>query len=188
MKTYFNLRPMQIAMLAMIAILILPLYAGCKKSETDMQVNIEVEFNLLNDVGIVSTIFNEDDNFRFQFVIRNNTSTQIKFDPNFIGDDFFRVFRAEPQGGLVSMGKPYQNAFCQFGLGQFIIAPDTEYRFEIPWIPEEGNSYQPFCLVNKNDPLPKGKYWTSVEGPIHFFDEDRTITYESRFVIDFEIK
>lgn len=168
-------------------IIIIALFVGTACSKQDAPLQVEATFQLLNEAGQSTTVFSEGENFQFLFVIRNKTVSQLNFSPDFMGDDFFRVFRSE-QGGFVSMGKPYQNAFCQFGVGQFIIAPGEEYRFNIPWVPEDGNNYYPFCLTNKNDPLSKGKYRTAIEKPIHVTYEGGAITIAERFVIDFEIK
>jgi len=168
-------------------IIIIVLFAGIACSKQDVPLNVEAAFQLLNEAGQPATVYNEGESFQFLFVIRNKTGMQLTFNPDFIEEDFFRVFRLE-QSGFVSMGKPYQNAFCQFGVGQFIIAPGEEYRFNIPWVPEDGNNYYPFCLTNKNDPLSKGKYRTAIEKPIHVTYEGGAITIAERFVIDFEIK
>lgn len=149
---------------------------------------IELEFNILNEESTISRVFKTAENFQFQFIIRNNSSSQISFDPGFIDEDFFRVFETKFNGDSVSIGQPYKNLFCTFTGSHFVIHPNSEYRFEIPWSPLEDNCCPPFCLINKNTLLEKGKYKTIINGPFNFIVNGESLSMNEAFTIDFEIK
>ncbi|MEC3878751.1 hypothetical protein [Parapedobacter sp. 10938] len=165
--------------------LLLCIQMACEKKEANQP--IEMAFNLLKEDGEPSTTFKEGENFRFLFVIRNNSSSPINFDPTFVGEIFFKVFRIDSQEGLISVGKPYQNVFCSFDGMQFVISPNSEYRFEIPWTPPQDNCCLPFCLISKNDPLSPGSYRTTIEGPFNFTYDNESFTIDEKYSINFEI-
>lgn len=159
---------------------------GCQKEGLDLPV--ELEFQLLDEKGNPSIVFQEGKNLRFYFVIRNKASVDIGYSPSFIDDDFFKVYRIDTSEGDVSIGKPYSNVFCEFSGSSFIIPSGDDRRFEIPWSPPEDFCCPPFCKVNKNPLLPRGKYKTSIEGPFTFTYLEKTISIRDRFEIIFEIK
>lgn len=159
---------------------------ACQKEKAILPV--EVEFDLLDENGVSSKIFNEGENFRFQLILRNNSSSQISFKPTFIDDDFFRVFETKSNSSPVLVGAPYQSVFCTYIGDHFVIPPDSEYRFEIPWNPSEHHCCPPFCLVNKSAPLAKGKFRTTINGPFDFIIDGELTSINKVLNIDFEIK
>lgn len=169
-----------------IIILFFPLLNACQKEKTILP--IELEFNLLDENRIVSKAFKEGENFRFQLILRNNSSSQVNFKPTFIDKDFFHVFETKPNGNPASVGTPYESVFCTYVGDHFIISPDSEYRFEIPWNPSEHHCCPPFCLVNQNAPLAKGKFRTTINGPFDFIIDGELISINEALNIDFEIK
>jgi len=72
---------------------------------------IEFKFCLLNEKGEPATVFNEGENFTFQFSLKNNTKEAIPFyDYGFyVTNDFFSV-RSE----RVNFGKPFK--FLRYSL------------------------------------------------------------------------
>lgn len=158
---------------------------GCQKE--DFNLPVEFEFQLLDENGNPSTVVQEGESFSFNLVIQNRSSIAIGYDPAFIDDDFFHVYRIDISEGEVSMGKPYSNVFCEFTGSSFIIPSDDERRFKIPWIPPADFCCPPFCIANKNHPLPKGKYKTSIEGPFDFTYLEKSISITNRMEIIFEI-
>lgn len=164
---------------------LLYLQIGCEKKEVHQP--IEIAFNLLKENGEPSTAFQKGENFRFLFVIRNNSPSSVNFDPTFVDENFFNVFGDDSQEGFISVGKPYRNVFCSFDGMQFVISPNSEYRFEIPWAPPQDNCCRPFCLINKNDPLSPGDYRTTIEGPFNFTYDNESFTIDGKYSINFKI-
>ncbi len=162
------------------------LITSCGIEEYDLP--LELDFQLLDENGTSSTAFQEGQNFRFLFIIRNNSFEDIEYVPDFITDDFFRVYRIDTSEGIVSVGKPYENLFCEFGGMNFIVPSGEERHFEIPWTPFEDFCCPPFCKVNSNSVLPKGKYKTFIEGPFNFVYKEKTVSISNGFEIIFEIE
>src|SRR5690554_6607890 len=67
------------------------------ESETSVIQNtvadIEFKFCLLNEAGEQATVFNEGENFTFQFSFKNLKNDTIIVTTEFINDDFFRVYQ-----------------------------------------------------------------------------------------------
>jgi hypothetical protein len=172
----------------LLTISLIGLGVGCQdNSENDSVLFVEFEFQLLEETGDPSTVFQEGQNFRFSFVIRNQSSKNIGYSPSFIDDDFFRVYRIDTSEGEVPMGKPYSSVFCEYIGSQFVILPDDELHLEIPWIPTADFCCPPFCKVNNNSPLSKGNYKTFIEGSFNFDYEGESKTITKRFEILFTI-
>lgn len=162
------------------------LIIGCEKEKPDLP--IELDFQLLDENGVPSTVFQEGLNLRFLFIIRNKSSEDIRYIPDFINEDFFRVYRIDTSEGIVSMGKPYENLFCEFSGIHFIVPSGDERRFEIPWSPSEDFCCPPFCKVNPTLALPEGKYKTFIEGPFNFIFKEKPFSITDSFEIVFEIE
>lgn len=160
---------------------------GCTKSDPTPNYPIKISFQLLNEIGEPSIIFKEGENFRFSFIISNFSEDDVRFSPSFIDDDFFIVYRMEELGNFSPVSKPYQNIFCEFSLNQFVISPQSEYQFEIPWSPEENFCCPPFCKITNNLPLPVGIYRTSINRTIEFIIEEKLILLKYDHLIEFEI-
>lgn len=158
---------------------------GCQNETLD--VPIELEFHLLDEDNISTNLFQEGVNFRFLFTIRNKSSNDIRYVPDFINEDFFKVYKIGASEGITSMGKPYENLFCEFSGGNFIIPSGDERHFEIPWIPSEDFCCPPFCKVNVNQALPRGKYVTSIDGPFNFVYQEKQLSIDKQFEIYFEV-
>jgi hypothetical protein len=165
--------------------LIFLLNTGCQK-ET-LEVPIELELHLLDEDNVSTKLFQEGENFRFRFTIRNMSSNDIGYIPDFINEDFFRVYRLDNFEGMVSKGKPYENLFCEFSGANFLIPGGEELHFEISWIPSEDFCCPPFCKVNANPVLTKGKYFTFIEGPFNFIYQKNPVSIDKQFKIDFEV-
>ncbi|EON79172.1 hypothetical protein ADIS_0401 [Lunatimonas lonarensis] len=132
-------------------------------------------------------MFKEGENFRFSFILSNFSEDYVRFSPSFIDDDFFMVYRLEDLGNYIPISKPYHNIFCEFSLNQFLISPKGEFRFEIPWSPEENFCCPPFCKTSNNLPLPVGIYKTSINQTIEFTIEEKVIFLNYDHLIEFEI-
>lgn len=165
--------------------LIFLLNTGCLK-ET-LEVPIELEFHLLDEDNVSTKLFQEGENFRFRLTIRNKSSHDIRYVPDFINEDFFKVYKTDSSNGMASKGKPYENLFCEFSGANFLIHGGEERHFGIHWIPLEDFCCPPFCKVNVNPALPKGKYLTSIDGPFNFVYQEKPLSIHKRFEINFEV-
>ncbi len=164
------------------------LEAGCTE---DIQKNepISFEFQLLDEKGNPSTVFNEGENIVFDFQIINNTDVDCYFyQHKFNTERFLEVYSADK----VSLGKPYRSIFCD-KIGLLIIEPKSALSVKASWITDSNCCDFPYlCGVNKQSILPKGKYSTGFEGPFTFrfsgSDEDQYYIIDNiGFQINFEV-
>lgn len=141
---------------------------ACQKEEEIPDPEVEFDFKLLNEKGEPSFIFNEGENFTFQFKIITN-DTIWKFD-EFVNQDsnFFRVYKIE-NGSQFDVGTPYKSYWCN--TIEYVCGQNNPFVFELPWVTGIGENeipdqsiYPPFCMFNETALLPKGNYVT-------FFDE-----------------
>lgn len=154
---------------------------------------VEFVFRLLNEQGLQSTSFFEEENFILSFLIINKSSESFYLQ-QFRDDieDFFRVYKFDTSEGgeLIDLGKPYQSMFCLKIGGIKIEAGDT-LKFETPWtVPD---NYWPvdgliFCGGNNAAPLKKGKYQVNFSHSFEFFKGDESFeTNQLNFNIEFEM-
>ncbi len=156
---------------------------------------IEFKFCLLNEQGEPSTVFEEGENFSFQFVIRNNKEESLPFfDTGFLKlKDFFAVNSKSKY-----FGKPYlydlstDSNLYTYPIIHWLQA-DSISTFTDTWINDskdrleiEGKSIFPL-----NSPLGKGLYYSGFTYNFTFGFQDKNPVYESgklTFKINFEIK
>ncbi|MCE7054022.1 hypothetical protein LZF95_04975 [Algoriphagus sp. AGSA1] len=166
-------------------IILLSHLLGCTEEEPNQK--IKMTFELRDDAGNRKTDFQSGENFHFRFVIKNLSKKNIEYQSGFVDENFFSVIKLDTSEGDIYMGQPYENVFCTFFGTQFIIQPDEEQLFEIPWIPSEDFCCPPFCIINKdNELLTTGKYKTTVKGSFQFIQEETTFTIDEDFEIVFE--
>ena len=94
---------------------------------------IEFKFCLLNEQGEPSTIFNEGENFIFQFSSENKRKDTLTFDRGIIGlSEFCEVRNQEGE----TLGSPFIKPVLLelIGRGAYPFQPKQVYIFEVPWI------------------------------------------------------
>lgn len=157
-----------------IVILLLSLTAvsfSCEENKFETT-QVEFVFRLLNEQGLQSTSFLDEENFILSFLIINKSSESSYLQHVDI-EDFFRVYKFDTSEGgeLIDLGKPYQSMFC-LKRGGINIDPGDTLKFETPWsVPE---NYSPddgliFCGGNNAAPLKKGKYQVNFSSSFGFF-------------------
>lgn len=145
---------------------------------------IEFKFCLLNEQGDPSTIFEEGENFTFQFAIKNNLDTTINWDNNL----FFSSEFCEVKDGKNKFGPPFKiMGMAEIGQVAFSIPPGIASVWEVPWVPDENEWTKGFVSYKRNNLqyLPKGKYYTRFSRK---FDLGPVETQVLTFKINFEIK
>ena len=151
---------------------------------------IEFKFCLLNEKGEPATVFNERENFTFQFSLKNNTKEAIPFyDYGFyVTNDFFSV-----KSERVNFGKPFK--FLGYSLtkeARWILA-DGYSNFIVPWH-EERNEFPMMhgSFKGLNQPfLTQRKYYTQFTYNFTFGDPNKEPEIKTgllTFKINFEIK
>lgn len=140
--------------------------------------------------GQPATVFNEGENFSFQFSIKNNTDESVPFhDYNYLMiEDFFCVKTKKE-----NYGKPFDfthhNPTKEL---QWLFANGYSF-FEVPWSDEREefklghNSFKSL----KKEPLKSGKYYTKFSYNFTFGVHDNNSVIETgklTFKINFKIK
>jgi hypothetical protein len=180
---------------------ILAICAVSCTSETIQKVDpdIQFQFRLLKEDGTCSNSFSRGENFRFCFLILNNTNQTWSLERVDDVNNFLRVYQvdAEPQegGNIIDVGRPWETMFCQYRLALLMLPHDT-LKLEIPWMPEPPawNPDHPhfnsvFCRVTSNSPLPPGKYKTAFTSAFELFSGDISYRTEKKtFEVVFEVR
>lgn len=176
------------------------LLESCRKEE--LYPEVQFDFNLLDSEGNSKIVFNEGENFTFQFRISTNDPDWKLYDFENPDSDFFRVFKIDGSN-LTDMGKPYRSFGCQTIYAA--CGYNMPYNFQIPWVTglDEStlmnqNIHPPFCLFSETDYLPKGKYLTRFNTQFIFvkcdlsnepdWNQQYYTTESIEFKIEFEIK
>jgi len=178
---------------------------GCEKDENffELQIGdenpvikkevngIEFKFCLLNEKGEPATVFNEGENFTFQFSIINNRQDSLPFwDLNFYRlDDFCAVNSSKKYYGkpFIFIGSSYTP------VSKWLPSKKEHYQFKVPWYDErdEWVYFWAEFMSTKQPLLNRGKYYTqfayafTFETPVR---EPEVITDTITFKINFEIK
>ena len=177
--------------------------AGCQKDDVfELQIGdenaviehevdgIEFKFCLLNEQGEPATVFNEGENFTFQFSFKNLKTDTVIVTTEFVYDNFFRVYQIS-ENELVDKGKPWTGIWCDYsGRPQEIkVVPNTISQLNSPWnLVENIYDYYPLCVRGKDD-LAIGKFITSFDLKFHYqISEKERIIDNLKFKINFEIK
>jgi len=194
----------KILKLSVIILLFSFISAGCQKDdifELDIgdenaviqkEVNgIEFKFCLLNEQGEPSTIFDEGENFTFQFSFKNLKEDTIIVTTEFVDDEFFRVYQVIGTEHI-DKGKPWSGIWCDFSLTpqELVISKMDTGIISIPWTVDRGTmSYSPLCsFKTKKKPLNIGRYQTSFDLNFHYkIDRKERIIDDLKFKINFEI-
>ncbi len=166
---------------------------------------IGIEFCLLNEQGEPATVFSEGENFKFHLVIKNNIKSyeamyiplnfNLGFGYNYIPDRFYVI---NAQGDTI--GRPFYFRGADYILMKCPkINKGENYVLDISWT--EDRDYWHICNLyangSKNNPLPKGTYFTSFEHNFCLRDfsldfientDDIICTDTLSFKINFEIK
>ncbi len=181
---------------------------GCEKDENffELQIGdeypvirkevngIEFEFCLLNEDGEPATVFNEGENFTFQFSIKNNTNKSLPFyDYGYYGlNDFFAVSSIDKFYGKPFVFKVYSGTI--YTTEQRWLSLGAEfYKFTVPWH-DERDDWQLLWgnfESTKQPLLNKGRYYTQFAYAFSFGmpnNEPELVTDLIKFKINFEIK
>ena len=146
---------------------------------------IEFKFCLLNEAGEPATIFNEGENFTFQFSIKNNLDTTLYYDNSLFNEESF----CEVKDCNRSFGIPYKKPVVIELIGKVTFGIPTGYTTErnIKWIPDDDIWTIGFISFKKDNDsfLSKGTYYTEFS---HVFDFDTVRTDKLTFKINFEIR
>lgn len=163
------------------------------KKSLKRKADIQVNFNLIDVNGKVSTEFNEGENFTFSLLLENKSDDTLFLDNSFLmdGNDFCAVYTHD--GHLV--GQPFiyggskivsSNAFPFYG-------NQRTFTLSVPWKdnrPSWTALHHTFRGLNQEG-LPAGKYYTIFK---HRFCFDRSSDRPSLCLqplnirIDFEVK
>lgn len=152
---------------------------------------IEFTFCLLNEQGEPATVFNEGENFIFQFSIKNLKKDTIIITTEFINDEFFRVYRLSGDNPL-DLGKPWSGIWCEYSLEphEIKVAPSKTSKVQSPWnfFGDFYDYYPPLCVTGKEN-LTEGEYLTGFDLDFHYklIDESYNIN-NLKFKINFKIK
>jgi hypothetical protein len=165
---------------------IFELNIGDKNAVIVQEVNgIEFKFCLLNEQGEPATVFNEGENFTFQFVVKNNTDTTLYYDKTLLNANGF----CEVKDNNKSFGMPYEKPvmFNLIGKTAFSIPIGHLSGEIIKWIPDNDTWVTGFASFKKSNNLylSKGKYHSTFK---HKFDFVTKKTKDLTFKINFEIK
>lgn len=152
---------------------------------------IKFEFCILNAQGKPATVFNEGENFTFQFAIKNNRTKSLPFyDYGFYElNDFLAVKSDEKSYGQPFIFKGYSPTkelrWLQVG--------EYSYNFMVPWH-DERNEWQllwGFFESTKQPFLKVGNYYTQFSYKFSFASPNKEPELETdliTFKINFEIK
>ena len=150
---------------------------------------IEFKFCLLNEQGEPSTIFNEGENFTFQFSFKNLGKDTIIVTTEFVYDEFFRVYQVIGTEHI-DKGKPWTGIWCNFSLAprEIPVAPNTSSELLSPWMPVgEFYDYYPLCVSGK-DALPAGEFITRFDLNFQYKKNGKErVIDDLKFKINFEI-
>ena len=189
----------EVIKLSTILLLLAFIPAGCQDDEDLFEIQIggknaviqkeiegiEFKFCLLTEEGEPSTVFNEGENFTFQFSIKNNTGESLIFHDYgfYVNDDFFSV-----QNRTQNFGRPFEF------LTGYLTSNEMRYihdgiscSFICPWQDNRDEffaMYGAFKGLNKMT-LKNGKYVTKFTHNFQFGDVE---TGSLTFKINFEIK
>ena len=101
--------------------------------------------------------------FTFKFSFTNNTSATIIVSPEFVNDDFFRVYSIN-ESKKQDYGKPYSGIWREFvGTPKDYELETTEVgKLQCPWVFQEDQYTKPFCASESKDYLSMGRYFTNL--------------------------
>jgi hypothetical protein len=146
--------------------------SSINKKSSKRKSDIQLNFNLLNEHGKVSTVFNEGENFTFSLLLENNSGDTLFLDNSFLtpGNGFCAVYTRD--GKL--LGQPF---VC---IGSQVVSSDVHpffgiqkaYKLDVPWSDPRfswSSLYYNFKGL-KQENLPKGQYYTTFK---HRFCFDR---------------
>jgi len=171
--------------------LILFILFGCKKENSKNDFPISLNYELLDSLENTKTHFNYGEKIIFSFRIMNNSDSLLYYEPDFINEEFFKVYKVN-NGEKTAIGRSYKGVFCEYtAINNMFVQPNQTIRFIIPWIPDSTNCCPPFCNVIKNSPLEKGEYVTSFSSRFKFFTKNKEVEYVSdllTFTINFKIE
>ncbi len=150
---------------------------------------IEFNFCLLNEDGEPATVFNEGENFTFNFSFGNKKQNTVVVTTEFISPNFYRVYSSKDN---IDMGKPWTGLWCELSLAphEIKLAPSEYKELSSPWMLTENNEpTYPLCMSGSNEFLPKGYYYTRFDLDFHYTMNDKEYVIDSTtFKITFEIK
>ncbi|QIA09057.1 hypothetical protein [Draconibacterium halophilum] len=157
---------------------------GDENAVIQKEVNgIEFKFCLLNEAGEPATVFNEGENFTFQFSIKNNTKKDIFFDTTVTNaDGFFEV-----HDELKNYGGPFEKPTYDLLRMPTPIGTGEITGLNIKWIPEDDEwAFGTTEFVKaQTESLKAGEYYSMFS---HKFDFESIKTNDISFKINFEIK
>jgi hypothetical protein len=153
---------------------------------------IEFKFCLLNEKGEPATVFNEGENFTFQFEIQNNRTEPLPFYDYgyYMSEDFLAINSKEKSYGQPFIFKEY-NPTKEFRW--LLVGKNYRYNFIVPWHDErdEWQLLWGFFESTKQPFLKTGNYYTQFSYKFSFGLPDKEPELKTElitFKINFEIK
>lgn len=153
---------------------------------------IEFKFCLLNEQGEPATVFNEGENFTFQFAIKNNRTESLPFyDYGYYELDDFLAVKSDGE----HYGQPFRfKAYNPTKELRWLLSGDYySYNFMVPWHDErdEWQLLWGFFESARQPYLEKGTYHTQFAYKFSFGMSNKEPELETgliTFKINFEIK
>lgn len=156
--------------------------------------DIEFKFCLLNENGEPATVFNEGENFTFQFAIKNNRTESLPFyDYGYYELGDFLAIKSDEK----SYGKPFKfkhySTTLELRWLRSGVSDELSYNFTVPWHDErdEWQLHWGYFQSTKQPFLEKGKYYTQFAYNFTFGmpnKEPKLKTGLITFKINFQIK
>jgi len=160
-----------------------------KSQVIEKEINgIAFKFCLLNEQGKPATVFNEGENIVFSFSLMNNLKESISISPEFINDDFYRVYGYNN----TDMGKAWTGTWCDFRYEKMVIElqSNEQKALNCPWLLSDNfKADYPLCKGDDMNPLPKGEYFTSLHFDLSYnVDGKQKDIKNVTFKINFKIQ
>lgn len=178
------------------------LFSSCQKDEIyELEINdenpviektingIDFKFCLLNEKGEPATIFEEEENFTFQFTFQNNLEDSITVNTSFVTNNFFEVTQRN-NGQNIDLGKPYTGIWCEYvgGPKNFVLTTNAIGGVQCPWVTSGGENIHPFCASESREALNSGTYFTQFDLNFQYTINGKEFKINNKnFKINFEV-
>lgn len=177
-----------LTVLGLLCGLLLPTMLCCKKNSNELPV--EFQLRVLDTLGVEKSVFKQDENIVFSFVIENKSSEDLFFSHSQMNTtDFFRLHKLNSSQNYLDLGKPYDHIFCEM-IGALTISSAGSLKIEIPWLWHKDQNFGYIGCPNDNyhsdtHPLAKGDYRSAFSST---FIIDDIQTEEKHFEVKFSVK
>jgi len=164
--------------LSVIILLFSFISAGCQEDEIiDERYPFKLHYAIQNGQGQEVTQIKQGENFYFYFSIENTSERDTPIDDHhlFGNNELFKVFIYDNLNDEVYAGEIQSTICSQVGgcLGQ----ANTKFEFKLPWSSLKDTSINVVCcyyLLEKQSPLPIGKYFIKYTGSIPYYYENES--------------